>query len=149
MNRPLRIIRELIFLTFSMLIGIGSFGQQVRPDPWNASQLMDPGALAMLMKAKGSLPLVLDVGPAGQILHARQMGPAHEAAGMARLGKTLAKVPRDKEIVVYCGCCPFNKCPNIRPAFLLLQHLGFTRIFVLDLSHNLKADWIDKGYPLQ
>jgi hypothetical protein len=27
--------------------------------------------------------------------------------------------------------------------------MGFTHPRLLNLSHNLKADWIDKGYPME
>jgi hypothetical protein len=37
----------------------------------------------------------------------------------------------------------------VRPAFKLLNDLQFTNAKLLDLSHNLKADWIDKGYPVE
>ncbi len=60
----------------------------------------------------------------------------------------LQKLPRNTDIVIYCGCCPFEHCPNIRPAFKLLNDMGFTNQKLLNLSHNLKADWIDKGYPI-
>jgi hypothetical protein len=52
-------------------------------------------------------------------------------------------------VVIYCGCCPFAKCPNVRPAFSTLLGMGFKNPRLLNLSHNLKADWIDKGYPLE
>ncbi|HCS20823.1 MAG TPA: hypothetical protein DIW47_09730 [Bacteroidetes bacterium] len=55
---------------------------------------------------------------------------------------------RDAEIIIYCGCCPFSDCPNIRPAFEVLNELKFTNPKLLNLPKNLKADWIDKGYPM-
>ena len=51
-------------------------------------------------------------------------------------------------IVIYCGCCPFEHCPNIRPAFNLLNEMGFTNQKLLSLQKNIKADCIDKGYPV-
>jgi len=50
--------------------------------------------------------------------------------------------------VIYCGCCPFEHCPNVRPAFQLLNEMKFTNQKLLNLSTNLKTDWIDKGYPV-
>jgi hypothetical protein len=34
-------------------------------------------------------------------------------------------------VVIYCGCCPLDKCPNVRPAFTLLKTMGFTNLHVL------------------
>jgi len=65
------------------------------------------------------------------------------------LQQQLAKLPKDKEIVIYCGCCPFSRCPNARPAFALLQKLKFKNAKLLNLPNNLKVDWINKGYPLE
>jgi hypothetical protein len=102
----------------------------------------------MLKGPASDRPVVLDVGPAGVIAGAREVGPAHQDEGMRTLKQALSAVPRDQEVVVYCGCCPFAKCPNVRPAFRLLLEMGFKAPRLLDLPHNLKKDWIDKGYPL-
>jgi hypothetical protein len=59
----------------------------------------------------------------------------------------VAKEPRDREIVIYCGCCPWEKCPNIRPAFAALQEMGFTHVKALYVPDNLAKDWIGKGFP--
>lgn len=118
-------------------------------DPWQASDLVQPADMAAALKLPESKrPLLIDVGPAGRIQGSLKAGPAHESAGMARLKTLLAHIPKSREVVVYCGCCPFTKCPNIRPAFRTLKEMGFEHPRLLNLSHNLKADWIDKGYPL-
>ncbi|RYE25855.1 MAG: hypothetical protein EOP45_04415 [Sphingobacteriaceae bacterium] len=67
---------------------------------------------------------------------------------MKKLSSAVHLLPKTTSVVVYCGCCPFNKCPNIRPAFTALQKKGFTDVKVLDLPTNLKVDWSSKGYPL-
>jgi hypothetical protein len=51
-------------------------------------------------------------------------------------------------VVIYCGCCPFRNCPNIRPAFNLLKEKGYTKPRLLNLKQNLKVDWTDYGYPM-
>jgi hypothetical protein len=119
-------------------------------DPWKKSQLMEPAVLAAALKLPPrSQPLIIDVGPAGVIKNARETGPVHEQKGMQKFTELLKDVPRSREVVIYCGCCPFAKCPNVRPAFQALLDMGFSSPRLLDLSHNLKADWIDKGYPLE
>ena len=65
------------------------------------------------------------------------------------LKNVVAELPRDREIVIYCGCCPWDKCPNVQPATDALKELGFTRVRVLHLPDNFKTNWIDKGYPVE
>jgi thiosulfate/3-mercaptopyruvate sulfurtransferase len=55
---------------------------------------------------------------------------------------------RSQFIVLYCGCCPWIKCPNIRAAYQQLHSLGFTRVKVLYLATNFGTDWVNKGYPV-
>ncbi|HUX84833.1 MAG TPA: hypothetical protein VMV20_06340 [Chitinophagaceae bacterium] len=118
---------------------------QSNPSGWN---LMEPSVLAQrIISGKPTTP-VLDVGPAGRIRGSLELGPAHEKEGYGKLLKEVSGWPRDTPFVIYCGCCPFSVCPNIGPAYTLLKKLGFSRVRVLDLPHNLKEDWIDKGYPL-
>jgi hypothetical protein len=68
---------------------------------------------------------------------------------MAELKKVLASESRTRRIVLYCGCCPWEKCPNIRPAYSALREMGFTDLKVMIVPENLKADWVDKGYPTE
>ena len=60
----------------------------------------------------------------------------------------LSKLSKSSQVVVYCGCCPFERCPNIRPAFNLMKGMGFINGKLLNIPTNLKQNWIDKGYPL-
>ncbi|HTD41374.1 MAG TPA: hypothetical protein VK671_12185 [Mucilaginibacter sp.] len=119
-------------------------------DPWKPDQLMEPQVLVNIINsAKGnSAPVILNIGSDGVIKSAIDIGPASEADGIAELKKQLKSVSKDKMVVIYCGCCPLFKCPNVRPAFKLLAAEGYTNINVLNLKTNLKTDWIDKKYPM-
>ena len=64
------------------------------------------------------------------------------------LKKAVGKLPKNSEIYIYCGCCPMNKCPNIRPAFQTLRAMGFTHLHVLILDNNFGKDWVAHGYPV-
>jgi len=55
--------------------------------------------------------------------------------------------PKDKLIIVYCGCCPWKNCPNVHPAYRELRNLGYTNVRVLYIAHNFGVDWAEKGYP--
>ncbi|WP_143307430.1 rhodanese-like domain-containing protein [Chitinophaga vietnamensis] len=126
-----------------------AFAQQPKEN-WNSSQLMAPKALADKINAhQTNNLLILGIGPAAQIRGSVDIGPAHEAERLQKLKDYLKDVKKDKEIVIYCGCCPFDKCPNVRPAFQVLKDMGFKNARLLNLSKNLKTDWIDKDYPTQ
>jgi hypothetical protein len=56
---------------------------------------------------------------------------------------------RNRFIVIYCGCCPWSDCPNVRPAYEALHSLGFTKLKVLYIPDNLGTDWVSKGYPVE
>ena len=119
-------------------------------DPWKDSDVVGPEAVAKDV----ATPLLLQVGfdvlyRAAHITGSVYAGPASKPEGIEALKKAVAGQPKDREIVLYCGCCPWDKCPNIRPAFAALHDLGFTRVKVMVVPENLKADWIDKGYPTE
>lgn len=125
------------------------------PDPWQVGQLMNPEELLKaLSKSMAEKPLVFCVGfpvlyEGGHIAGSEFAGPTAKPAGLQKLKQAAESVPRDRQIVLYCGCCPWQDCPNIRPAFRVMQELGFKNVKVLDLPRNLREDWIDKGFPIQ
>jgi thiosulfate/3-mercaptopyruvate sulfurtransferase len=119
-------------------------------DPWTNKDLVQPEQVAKDLKSS----LVMHVGfpvlyRATHITGTQYAGPGSKAEGIADLKKAVAGEPRDREIVLYCGCCPWDKCPNIRPAFAALHEMGFTKVKAMVIPENLKTDWIDKGYPTE
>ncbi len=74
-------------------------------------------------------------------------GPGGQTSGIQSLESTVASLPKNKHIVLYCGCCPWNRCPNVGPAFKRLHDLGFTNVKVLYIANNFGDDWVSKGYP--
>ena len=118
-------------------------------EPWRPDQLLEPADLATTINNPGAdKPLIISIGPAATIKTSVGVGPGSEAENLAKLEKLLSKEPKNRSIVIYCGCCPFNHCPNVRPAFTKLNELGFTNHKLLNLAKNLKTDWLDKGYPV-
>lgn len=135
-----------LFLFLFLLLPTGAFLQPT--DPWTPGQLMAPADLAARIRS-GTEPLVICVGPSGLIKGSIEAGPAREAANLDKLKALLDKADRNREVVIYCGCCPFVHCPNVRPAFNLLIAMHFTHPRLLDLSHNIKTDWLDHSYPVK
>jgi hypothetical protein len=76
-------------------------------------------------------------------------GPGSQPAGIEQLQNRVTALSHKKLIVLYCGCCPLNRCPNLGPAFAKLSEMGFTNVKVLYLANNFGADWADKGYPVE
>jgi hypothetical protein len=117
-----------------------------------AANLLQPAELAARLRKDALRPLILQVGfrtlyDRAHIAGADYAGPAREEEGLRRLQQRVASLPRDADIVIYCGCCPWSDCPNIAQAYDTLRKLGFTRVKVLYIADNFGSDWIDKGYP--
>jgi thiosulfate/3-mercaptopyruvate sulfurtransferase len=124
-------------------------------DPWSAAQTLQASDLAREIADKsGSPPVVVYVGfrtlfAGGHIPGATFHGSASKEEGLAEIKKWAATLPRSTNLVIYCGCCPFEKCPNIRPAFTALHEMGFTNLRVLILPTSFAADWAEKGFPME
>jgi rhodanese-related sulfurtransferase len=108
----------------------------------------------LLERMKNGKPLVIHAGfsvlyRSAHIAGTVYAGPGSKPEGLEELKKLVANEPRDREIVLYCGCCPWEKCPNIRPALAALREMGFTQVSALHIPENLAHDWIDKGYPTE
>ena len=119
-------------------------------NPWTEKQLMPPAELAKIVSDSTSKkPYIFSIGPSAGIPYSIAIGPGKEKENIEKFRKELIKLPKDAPIVIYCGCCPFAPCPNIRPAFNLLNEMKFTNHKLLNISHNFKADWLDMGYPVK
>jgi rhodanese-related sulfurtransferase len=121
--------------------------------PWSRNQVIQPAALAKQLKNPSEKPLLLQVGfetlyAQGHIPDSKYCGPARDSNGMARLKTCLQGISQQRAIVLYCGCCPWAECPNIRPAFKALKEMGFTNVKVLHIADNFGRDWAQKGYPV-
>ena len=132
-----------------------SMNELGQPEPWTEKQLRDPAALAKSLRDPTSKkPVILDIGPAswirgGRIKDSIVVGPAREAQNLEKLRAAVSAYPKNADLLIYCGCCPFKDCPNIRPAFKLLNEMKFTQHKLLNLPHNLKTDWINRGFPTE
>ena len=115
--------------------------------------LIQPAELAKALQS-GAKPVIFYVGPRliyvqSHIPGAENIGPASRPEGIEKLRTRASSLARDRRVVIYCGCCPWEHCPNIRPAFSELKQLDFTRLKVLYLPNSFGSDWVEKGYPAQ
>lgn len=147
----------IMFAASAALLSVSpTLGDEKRSaDPWTAERTVQPAELARELGDKdGTPPTIIYVGfhtlfAGGHVPGATFHGSASTEQGLSDLKKWADTLPRTANLVVYCGCCPFEKCPNIRPAFTALDKMGFKKLRVLVLPTNFAADWADKGYPIQ
>jgi rhodanese-related sulfurtransferase len=149
------ILAALCFATVTIRAN-GQFGAPADTSAFTIphDQLMQPEELNRLLHGGGAKPLVLQVGSRmlfeqAHIPGAEYAGPGSQDAGLDQLKSRVAPLPRNTFIVLYCGCCPWGRCPNIAPAFNLLHGLRFTRVKVLYMAENFGTDWAAKGYPVE
>ncbi len=114
--------------------------------------LVQPEVLAKELVARKTQPAIFYVGfPVlyrnSRIPGARYAGQGSTDTGLAGLRAELDKLPRSSELVLYCGCCPWDHCPNIRPAAKLARDMGFRKLKVLMIPASFHLDWAQKGYP--
>ena len=146
------IIPKLLF-TAVLCVSAVSWTTAQSELPPGSPQLVNPDELVKLMQAPASQkPLILNVGPSllymqAHIPGAEYIGATSSPQGMQSLRSRVQALPKNASIVLYCGCCPWSHCPNVRPAYDELHKLGFSNVKVLYIANNFGADWVDKGYP--
>jgi hypothetical protein len=121
--------------------------------PWTPAQVLTPADLAKMLKPPPG-PTMIHVGfdnfyKSKHIPGSIYAGPARTDAGLQALKSAVAAMPKDRLIVLYCGCCPWDHCPNMKPAYKVLHDLGYTKIKVMEIPSNFAADWVEKGYPVE
>jgi len=118
------------------------------------TRLINPEDLVKLLQTPGKeKPLMIQVGShvlfsQAHIPGSEYIGPASTESGVQQLRKRVESQPRTRFIVLYCGCCPWGRCPNVKPADDALHAMGFTNVKVLYIADNFGTNWVDKGYPV-
>src|SRR5256885_8015002 len=81
---------------------------------------IEPEALAKLLQtSKGERPVVLHVGfknfyQQAKIPGSDYSGPGSTPEGLELLRQRVSSLQHKQLIVLYCGCCPWDKCPNAK-----------------------------------
>jgi thiosulfate/3-mercaptopyruvate sulfurtransferase len=161
MNMQPALSRSFIFrvsLLFAVIAAVVGFvlaqdlAKQEDPLTPGNKQLIQSEELAQALKGARK-PVVLYVGPKSiyaqaHIPGAENIGPVGRPEGMEKLRARAASLAKDSPVVIYCGCCPWDHCPNIRPAYAVLKRAGFTGVRVLYLENSFGTNWKDKGLPV-
>lgn len=115
-----------------------------------AELLMEPADLAKILNSgSADKPLVINVGPSGPIKSSQLIGNAEDPANKIRLQNLLKNLPKDKKIVIYCGCCKLEDCHNIQEAHKILASAKFSNYKILNMPTDFSTDWLSKGYPME
>lgn len=140
----MKTIFTLLIITSGLL---SSFAQA---PVWKKEQLMPTKELADKITANAKdKPLIFNVGPMENIKGAQAVGAATNATFSTKILSYLTMESKTKPVVVYCGCCSYSSCPNIKPAYDILIAQGFKNTKVLELPEGIKPDWVAKGYPTE
>jgi rhodanese-related sulfurtransferase len=152
LRSPLYVIAVLCLLcTTALTRQTSSSGDATIP----AARMLQPADLMqMLRSSSAEKPLILQVGShvlfaEAHIPGSEYTGAAGEDSGLKALEGRVESLPRNRFLVIYCGCCPWKNCPNIRAAYRQLVSMGFTQVKVLYLEDNFGSDWVAKGYPVE
>lgn len=148
MRTGIKIVGNVVFVL--MLLSVASLAQD---SPALVKAEITPQALVRIMQSnQRSKLLILNVGP--RVLYAQAhidgaefIGPTSDPRGIELLRQRVKSLPKNKQVVLYCGCCPWDRCPNVRPAFAELKKLHFTNVKVLRIANNIGTDWVEKDYP--
>ncbi|MGN7205625.1 rhodanese-like domain-containing protein [Pedobacter sp. SAFR-022] len=148
-------MKNLKFLCINVLacmlfvVTANAQGLSLKKQVWPDKHLMQTKTLVdILQNPRAAKPNIYNIGFVGNIQGAKKLAAASKEEGLAQLKSELKDKPKTSPIVIYCGCCPFEHCPNVKPAFTMLQKLGYTNAKILNLPTSIKADWTDKGYPM-
>src|SRR5690606_39811665 len=79
----------------------------VQPAEW-AARLKDGSATGTLMLHVGFRTMF----DQAHIPGSEYAGPGNTGAGLQVLRERVAGLQKDTPILIYCGCCPWDRCPN-------------------------------------
>lgn len=124
-----------------------------RPANAQKSVFVTPEQLLSDLK-RPNPPIVVQVGIQSLYEDSHVPGALHfqdvnTPKGKAAFLKDLKQLPKDRDIVLYCGCCPFDFCPFIQPAIAVAHPIRGERIKLLALPNSFEEDWVAKGFPVE
>lgn len=138
-------MKKIIALSFSLFFALSTQAQI-----WKKEQIMPTADLAEKINTNAAdKPIVFNVGPMENIKTAIFVGRATSATFVDQMKRELNMVPKTRTVVVYCGCCSFASCPNLKPAYDALITMGYKNAKVLEIPEGIKPDWVAKKYPME
>ncbi len=143
-----------LFVLLALLIAPLLYAQSGTAFNIPKANLIQPAELNKIITTKvATQPLILQIGSRmmfeqAHIPGSEYIGAGSQGSGIEALKARVASSKKNQAIVLYCGCCPWGRCPNVAPAFNALQSLGFTNVKVLYLEQDFGTNWIGNGYAV-
>jgi thiosulfate/3-mercaptopyruvate sulfurtransferase len=144
----------MILAACMLMVVAGATLAATPADSIPAAQLVQPADWAAKVKdgsAAGTLTLHVGFKTMYDQAHipgSEYAGPGNTGAGLQVLRDRVADLKKDAPILIYCGCCPWERCPNMGGAYAALVELGFTNVKAMIIQDNFGSDWVEKGYPV-
>ena len=151
MKIMLLVTKIVIALAAASLMALQVVGQATAIP--SSRQITPEDLVKLLQSSPEQKPLMIQVGShvlytQAHIPGSEYIGPASTENGVQQLRNRVESQPRTRFIVLYCACCPWGRCPNVKPADDALHAMGFTNVKVLYIADNFGTNWVDKGYPV-
>lgn len=142
-----------LLLSLSLIISGQNPDGAAAYSPWTAAQVLQTDQLAKMLASKSAKPRIFQVGFAvlyksKHIPGSVYAGPGSKDEGLQALQEAVSNLDKNHLIVLYCGCCPWDHCPNVKPAYRLLESLGYKNVKVVEMPNNFAKDWVEKGFPV-
>ena len=137
---------------FVLALGAASSCASKAPEVPVTSRIQIDDLARQLADSTAQRPVLLHVGFAplyrsGHIPGSRALGAGNTDQGLSALRQSLEQLPANRQVVLYCGCCPWKDCPNVRPAYEVAKKAGRGDVRVLYVPDNFERDWINRGLP--
>jgi hypothetical protein len=130
---------------FFLILNVNAFSQNA----FKPNQLIQPDVLVKKIgEPADKRPIILNVGVEKNIKSAVEIGILSSPSKQEKLKKALTSIDKNKEVVIYCGCCVLKECPNIPIALNYVKSLGYINVKILNLPVGLDEDWVSKKYPM-
>ena len=152
------LVKPLSLLAITLATALFVFAQKPAPaaddlQPGGPNVIQPEELVKIMQSSSAQKPVIFYVGPSlfymqKHIRGAENVGQAARPEGLKKLHARAAKLAKNSFVVIYCGCCPWTHCPNIRPAYKELREMGFSHVRALYLETNFGTNWADKGYPV-
>ena len=143
-----------LFLLLALLIAPFLHAQSGTALNIPKANLIQPADLNKIIASKyATQPLVFQIGSRmmydqAHIPGAEYIGAGSQASGIDALKSRVGSLNKSQPIILYCGCCPWIRCPNVGPAFAALQNMGFRNVKVLYLEQDFGTNWAGPGYAV-
>jgi thiosulfate/3-mercaptopyruvate sulfurtransferase len=131
---------SILLLAFTLIVFAGF--------TYPEEKLLAPDVFAKTISEGKSKVYIFNVGPTPRIPGAVMIGTTEDPANRERLKAQVKLLPKEANVVVYCGCCKLEDCWNIHEADKVVSAFGFAQYKILNLPTDFYKDWKDKGYPV-